>query len=382
MRVAMVSFGHVDVAMPLAKYLNKDIAVDLFLVFSLNKKRESLLDFSHENISTGFLNNNKVNEILGDKITHYISGTFKTFFFIYHNLKLHSFKNLYLSFILAKSLKKYDLIHFNGINGVLPHLLILLTGKKFIFTIHDYTPHSGELKSKFPILFNRWIIKSKHEVILHNQMDYQNISEHYPKKSKKLNHVPFGKLELYKIYYNPAFSHKTNVLFFGRISKYKGIDYLIEAAGIINKIQPDIKITIAGKSNYPVHINGQNNIEFMDRYIPNDELAGLITNCDVVVCPYTDATQSAVIMTAYAFNKPVIATNVGGLPEVIENNRTGILVPPKDSKALADAIIILLTDNKKIDEMNKNIASYTGIQDLSWNSIAGKTKHIYKKALK
>ena len=59
-------------------------------------------------------------------------------------------------------------------------------------------------------------------------------------------------------------------------------------------------------------------IGIRNRFIPDDEMVALIKNCAFMVCPYTDATQSGVIMSAFAFNKPVIATDVGGLPEMVK----------------------------------------------------------------
>ena len=84
--------------------------------------------------------------------------------------------------------------------------------------------------------------------------------------------------------------------------------------------------------------------------------------------PFTDATQSGVIMTSYSLCKPVIATKVGGLTEMIDNGKSGILVPPKDIKALANAIINLLQDNKLYIDMQQYIKKqyYNGDLELYW----------------
>ena len=66
----------------------------------------------------------------------------------------------------------------------------------------------------------------------------------------------------------------------------------------------------------------------------------------MVVCPYESATQSGIIQIAYGFDKPVVATNVGGLPDVVADKKTGYLVESKNPRALADAIIDFYTNNR------------------------------------
>lgn len=69
------------------------------------------------------------------------------------------------------------------------------------------------------------------------------------------------------------------------------------------------------------------------------QLAGLLNDALFAVCPYKDATQSGVIQTAFSMDCPVIGTDVGALPEAIDNGVTGLIVPPCNSEALAHAII-------------------------------------------
>ena len=87
-------------------------------------------------------------------------------------------------------------------------------------------------------------------------------------------------------------------------------------------------------------------------------------------------------MTAYAFNKPVVASAVGGIPEVVEHNVTGKLVPPREPQALADATIDLLLHDNKIKDMKKNIQKKCFKGELSWDYIAKQTIDVYRKASK
>ncbi len=84
--------------------------------------------------------------------------------------------------------------------------------------------------------------------------------------------------------------------------------------------------------------------EVHNRWIEEDERTALFRRAGVVVLPYTEASQSGVVPMAYACGKPVVATRTGGLPEVVEHGETGLLVPPRDEDALAEAVIKLLRD--------------------------------------
>ena len=79
-------------------------------------------------------------------------------------------------------------------------------------------------------------------------------------------------------------------------------------------------------------------VRFDFRFIPDAEIATWFAACDVVLAPYRIEAQSGVALTAFHFARPVIASTVGGLPEIIEPGRNGLLVPPDDPRALAQAI--------------------------------------------
>lgn len=119
-------------------------------------------------------------------------------------------------------------------------------------------------------------------------------------------------------------------------------------------------------------------VQVTNRYVGMEELAGLLQDCAISVCPYTDATQSGVIMTSYSLGKPVVASNVGGLGEMIEDGKTGLLVPPRDVDALANAIVALLKDNDLRAKMQQRIKYEYFVGDKSWKKIAEKYLDFYK----
>ena len=111
------------------------------------------------------------------------------------------------------------------------------------------------------------------------------------------------------------------------------------------------------------------------------ELATLLQRSDIVVCPYTDATQSGVIMTCFALTKPVIVTDVGGLSEMVESGKTGIVVPPRNSEVLANAIISVLKNDHIKELMCQNINDKYFHGEESWNSIVDKYIEFYNKKI-
>ena len=90
-----------------------------------------------------------------------------------------------------------------------------------------------------------------------------------------------------------------------------------------------------------------NDIVIADGYVPDKEVEKYFSAADLVVLPYESATQSGIVQIAYGFEKPVIVTRVGGLPEVVEDGVTGVIVEPFDDDALAEAIFDYFNDDKK-----------------------------------
>jgi len=136
------------------------------------------------------------------------------------------------------------------------------------------------------------------------------------------------------------------LLFFGFVRRYKGLEVLIDALPRV-LAQRKVTLVVAGEFYEPVApiqeriaaLGLGDAIRLYDRYVPDEEVGDLVAAADCVVLPYRSATQSGVVLVAYAGGCPVISTRVGGLPEVVEEGVTGFLVPPEDPSALADAIL-------------------------------------------
>ena len=121
-------------------------------------------------------------------------------------------------------------------------------------------------------------------------------------------------------------------LFFGHIRPFKGLDIALEAWK-----QVDATLMVAGEPWWDAKYEPQANVRFDLRFIPDAEIATYFAAADVVLAPYRSEAQSGVALTAFHFARTVIATAVGGLPDIIDG-RNGILVPPENPEALAKAV--------------------------------------------
>ena len=150
------------------------------------------------------------------------------------------------------------------------------------------------------------------------------------------------------------------MLFFGFVREYKGLKHLINAVDILKKkyfreegTMPRLYIVgdfDGNKDEYLARIEElkiTDDIVIQDGYVPDKEVEKYFSAADLVVLPYESATQSGIVQIAYGFEKPVIVTRVGGLPEVVEDGVTGVIVEPFDDDALAEAIFKYFNDNKK-----------------------------------
>ena len=169
------------------------------------------------------------------------------------------------------------------------------------------------------------------------------------------------------------------ILFFGFIRDYKGLDILLNALALL-KSHFKIKLLIAGEyySNEDKYLKIIENlgikedILFFTDFIPTSEVKYYFSASDCVILPYRDATQSGIVQIATNFSKPVIAANVGGLSEVIENGKTGYIVEKENPEALAGAIMKFYIENKE-KEFEENIA--LEVKKYSWESFV---KGIYE----
>ena len=304
-----------------------------------------------------------------------------------------SYKKMFMKLVnpityykILKIVKKEnpDVIHlvFEDLISGVTFFLLKIHGYKLILTEHDPSPHPGEkLLSRLSQQTTKLLLRNIVDGIIVHGDNLKNIILQKGVSSNKIHVIPHGDYFYYTKWSRQLSEEKNLILFFGLIRDYKGLEYLIRSMSIIASYIPDIKLVIAGEgdfSKYYTLIENKKYFEIHNRFILDEEVAEFFERSSVVVLPYIGGSQSGVVPIAYAFKKPVVVTNVGSIGEIVEDGVTGLLIPPKNSNALAEAIIKILMDSKLGLKMGEN--GYLKMKnESSWSKIADKTIGVYKQ---
>ena len=283
-----------------------------------------------------------------------------------------------------------DVVHFQVNNPMLCPLLPMLRKYPLVATFHDIEPHPGEdrLLDVGSLLYRLTLFVSRvlpDRIFVHGKALRDILVENYRIPARKVHVIPIGEHEVTPfVKFEEAGMEPDGrrVLFFGRIHRYKGLDYLIQAEPLITREVPDARIVIAGTGEdfgrYEEAMAGRDAFEVHNYRIPYEEGARLFQQASIVALPYVEASQSGVIPTAYGFRRPVVVTDVGSLPEVVDDGVTGYIVPPRDPAALAAAIVSLLEDPAACRRMGEQ--GYAKLKtDMAWSTIARSLLAVYSE---
>ena len=263
--------------------------------------------------------------------------------------------------------KKADIIYIPYWTLILAVPILYLARKskkdniKVIIDYHNIFDHDSRRIMQFlSIMYLKRLLKYTDLSIFHVKKNYKELKR-YTKKDFNSLIIPLGLFDhlpnlkkpekIFEIY---NLSKDTKyILMFGIVRKYKGLKYAIEAMNLLNKSE---------YSNYELLIVGEiwtdlreemkliqkydleHKIKFINKFIPDSHIIPFFEISEFIIYPYIDATQSGSLQFSFKTKKPVIATKVGIFKEVINNRENGILVPPKDSKKLSEAIIELINE--------------------------------------
>lgn len=281
-----------------------------------------------------------------------------------------------------------DVIHAQEVTKdyLVLSLLMLRSRYPVVITVHDPQPHSGqeaqEMKWSRHRLYHRLFRYLPTHAITHGQILCEQLLMQAPHLTGRVTIIPHGYLGPVRTTTQEA--EAGTLLFFGRINAYKGLRYFIEATLLLRARGLKVKSIIAGRGedlapNRAV-IDANDCFELHEEYVSRGKLSELFGRAQLVVMPYTDATQSGVAAMAIGFGRPMVATRVGSIPEMVKDGETGLLVSPKDAIALADAIAILLNNPILYAELVSNVrADCAGW--LGWSSIADTSVNVYLEAI-
>jgi glycosyltransferase involved in cell wall biosynthesis len=288
-----------------------------------------------------------------------------------------------------------DVIHFHSTNtSAIAFLAGLRTLRvPLVATAHVVTPHE-------PIRFQDVVYgrlhRLSHLTVAHSTFDKRRLVDEFDLDSDRVVVIPHGEYGFFERQADRPDrdaarrrlglgSEDEVVLFFGYIREYKGLDLLFDAWPAVMEARPKARLVVAGDAG---RLGSQRREELQslaDRlgavhrfdYIPFSEVAGYFAAADVVAMPYRRVSQSGVLYLALSLGVPVVATEVGALPEVLTDGDSALLVPPESPAALAKALIRVLGDRTLGDRLARGGRSLADRH--SWPSIAENTEAAFSE---
>ncbi|MDE5446973.1 glycosyltransferase [Bradyrhizobium sp. CSA207] len=253
--------------------------------------------------------------------------------------------------------------------------LIRLTSLPRVLTVHDAIPHSeggSGTNSSEEGLRERMRASATH-VTVHGQSCISDFRRASPDYKGDVTSSMHGVLMVPPADAVPVQSMKGRILFFGRMWAYKGLDVFLDAIDMLAKRGVPHHAIVAGRGPEMTRLGprmaGVPTIEAIDAYISAADTSALFQSAEIIALPYKDASQSGVLASAFGNRRPVVASATGGIPDVVTDGINGLLVPPGDATALADALERVLTSRSLAASLTDG-ARETAAGSLNWDHIA------------
>jgi glycosyltransferase involved in cell wall biosynthesis len=259
-------------------------------------------------------------------------------------------------------------------------LIKKIKGFKLILEMHD-EPFSEKMKYR-PMFIRKYIMRSSDVIVTHSVYGKNQCKE--IENLPEVRYIPFGpllelgeKLDKNKIKKKLGVDGSKVGLFFGIIQPNKGLDVLLKAVPhVVQKIK-NFKLIVVGPAkedfafyeDFMSELGIENCVEREIEYVPLEKAGPYFVAADLVILPYREITQSAVPFAAYVYKKPVIASDVGGVKEVVRNGVTGLLVRKEDHEGLARCIVRCLKNNTMCEKMGVNGYNLITKGEFSWDNI-------------
>jgi glycosyltransferase involved in cell wall biosynthesis len=295
-----------------------------------------------------------------------------------------------------------DILHIqSGFSARRDWVMIPLFRKhcgKVVLTAHNVLPHEERERKAAGMGFALGrIYRSCDGIVAHSRRSKEEIGSVFDVEGRRVAVIPHGNYVLFSDMAEPGGIRgelRTPreeglrvVLFFGHMRAYKGIDVLLRAFSRVRRKRDDVLLILAGKgqgnlvAEYERIIAQEglaDSVVMKSGYLREHEMRDLFAGASLTVFPYRESDGSGAVQLAYAFAKPVVATRVGVLPDIVEEGVNGYLVPPEEPEALADAILRFLAlspaDAQKMGSMSRLLAERL----YSWEEIARSTLDFYR----
>lgn len=241
---------------------------------------------------------------------------------------------------------KYDVVMMCSPHPVNFFVYMCVPQHKMCTYVHDHIMHSGVSKINafwMNMLLNVCYKRSSKIALCCKRMK-EDVVRLGKKKAEDVNVIYMPAIETL-CFNDVQIKESIDVLFFGRIEKYKGLDMLIRVA----QINPSINFQIAGKGDLNKVFGIKelpSNVIHHNRFVPDQELAQMISSSKIVVFPYRDATGTQTVQSVSFYKKPIVATNVGCFSEYVVNNQSGFIVEFNDVTSFSDSIRKLMGDEE------------------------------------
>lgn len=267
--------------------------------------------------------------------------------------------------------EKFDIVHTHTAKaGALGRIAARLAGVSFIIHSphgHNFYGYFGPFISKVTVILERAISHFTTKIIVSTKLEKEDMVAFNVAKPEKIVVINSGvELENYRDVVIDGQElrdqlkldkYKPIVGMIGRLEPVKGPQYLIEAAKLVIEDFPEVTFLIAGEGSLRNELEMQcKNANILDKIVFTgwtEDVPEILSTLHILVLPSLNEAVGRILIEAGASGIPVVASNVGGVPQIVNNNQTGLLVPPKDPYIMAQAIISLLKDKEKRKKMGQ-----------------------------
>jgi len=264
-------------------------------------------------------------------------------------------------------------------------------------TAYDYWRRGFYMSGLYTILSAPPPIIMLYGRLVYNQMDFNiSVSEYNRKRASLIYKIPLDKIITIPSAVDNSFLEDISlkggskpsypiILYVGRLAPRKGVHYLLQAMPSITKHLPKARLVIVGVGPLEHHLKDlsrrldlQNSVTFLG-YVSDEKIRRLFAFADVVAVPSVFEGCPLVLLEAMAAGKPVVASAVQAIPEVIKHGFSGLLVKPSNIHEIEHAVVRLLKDESFAKYLGEN-ARRTIIKDYSWEKTARRTLEVYEKS--